>query len=327
MKLLLKQVIQSIMISVVIPGIMFSAVSKLSAQPFEPQVIWPQASIQPTAEAILPVYIPVLQKSGETVQMELEAYVCGAVLGEMPASFEMEALKAQAVAARTYALRCGLDGVHPENAVCKEYSCCQSYCDPEGYIKAGGKQSNLDKIRSAVEQTRGIVATYNGKLIFAAYFASSGGSTEDAVSVWGRAFPYLKPVDSPGEKDEAYQNSKVTFSATTFCNKLGVKLSGSPKNWFGKVTYTDGGGVASIVIGGKSYSGVKIRSLLGLRSTVFTVSATDTTVEFRTNGYGHRVGMSQYGADAMALSGCGYDEIIQHYYSGVELRKYPFSAD
>ena len=316
------------MVTLVVPGILFSSVSKLPLQPVAPSEGMQSAVTVPNAQ--IPqnkIMIAVLQKDGGILDMELEEYVCGVVLGEMPASFETEALKAQAVAARTYALRCASDGVHKQNAVCKDHTCCQNYCDPWGYLQSGGSQTNLDKITEAVEQTRGQVATFNGRLIFATYFASSGGSTEDAVAVWGNSFPYLVAVDSPNEGDTGYQNYKVTFSAKSFQSKLGVTLSGTPKTWFGKITRTEGGGVAKITIGGKNYTGVKLRNLLGLRSTNFTVSATDSAVTFTTNGYGHRVGMSQYGADAMAAAGADYKQILTHYYTGIVLETYPLKRD
>ena len=128
-----------------------------------------------------PVYIAVIEKDGTVTDMELEKYIWGVVLGEMPASFELEALKAQAVAARTYALRCMEDGVHEGGAVCKDYTCCQNYCDPTRYVVSGGLEEYAQRVWDAVDQTKGVVATYRGKLIFAVYFASSGGHTEDAV--------------------------------------------------------------------------------------------------------------------------------------------------
>lgn len=327
LKTLFKQLIQAIMVSVVMPGMMFSTVTYLPTQPFLPQTSISQPTVQTPVEEDVPVLIHVLQKNGQVQDMELEAYVCGVVLGEMPASFEMEALKAQAVAARTYAVRCAADGVHKDNAVCVAHTCCQNYCDPEAYIQSGGRQEYLERVKNAVAQTAGTVAVYNGKPIFAAYFASSGGSTEDAAAVWGNAFPYLQSVESPGEGDKAYQNCKVTFTPADLQFKLGIQLAGSPKTWFGPAVYSNGGGVKTITIGGKTYTGVKLRSLLGLRSTVFTVKATDTAVVFTTNGYGHRVGMSQYGAEAMALTGATYDAIIRHYYRGVDLVKYPIATD
>ena len=320
----------SFVLSILIPGMLFSALpDKSIVKTFpvtnETAPILPQISVEvkPDPEEE-PVYIPVLQKNGTVEQTELEYYVWGVVLGEMPASFEPEALKAQAVAARTYALRCMEDGVHPENAVCKEHSCCQSYCDPREY---GGSKEYAQKVRLAVQQTRGMVVTYLQRPIFAAYFASSGGCTEDAVAVWGRSFPYLKSVESLGESDKSYQNTVVTFTAGQFQQKLGGKIEGKPSQWFGKVTYTAGGGVRTMMIGGETYTGVQLRKLLGLRSTLFTVKVKGEQIVITTNGYGHRVGMSQYGAQAMALDGCDYQEILMHYYQGVGIQKYPLSGD
>ena len=326
---MLKRMIVSLLLGTMLPGLLFSHIPayKTEVEPISKTetVTLPQISteVAPAGEEE-PIYIPVLQKDGSVEQMELEYYVWGAVLGEMPASFELEALKAQAVAARTYALRCMKDGVHKENEVCRDYSCCQSYCDPKDY---GVTKEYARKVRLAVEQTKGIVATYNGRPIFAAYFASSGGSTEDALAVWGSSFPYLKGVDSPGETDKAYQNTTVTFTAAQFQQKLGGKIEGKPAQWFGKVTYTSGGGVDTILIGGVKYSGVKLRKLLGLRSTMFTIKVSGEKITIITNGYGHRVGMSQYGAQAMAIGGHDFESILKHYYQGITLEKYPFSDD
>ena len=323
MKILRKPLLCAILFAAVLPGMLFShipAPRAVVAEPLPtPAVTTTQPATTPT-KTEHPRLIPILNGDGTVTEMELEEYVCGVVLGEMPASFEPEALKAQAVAARTYALRCSADGVHPKNAVCKEHTCCQNYCDPEGYLRSGGKQKNLDKIRAAVEATAGQAVYYKDRPIFAAYFASSGGQTEDAVAVWGSNMPYLVSVTSEGEKDTAYQNYKMTFTPKVFQQKLGVTLTGSPTKWFGRVTYTAGGGVEKMVIGGKTYTGVKLRSLLGLRSTKFTVKATENTIVFTTEGYGHRVGMSQYGADAMAAAGKTYKEILAHYYSGTVIR-------
>lgn len=147
--------------------------------------------------------------------------------------------------------------------------------------------------------TSGWVLTYEGELIEATYFSCSGGSTEDAAAVWGTEFPYLQAVASPGEEKAAHYTDTVRLSAEAFQDALGVTLSGSPGSWFRDVTYTDGGGIDTIVIGGTSYKGTSLRSALGLRSTAFSISTTEDTVTITTRGYGHRVGMSQYGADAM----------------------------
>ena len=155
----------------------------------------------------------------------------------------------------------------------------------------------------------------------ATYFSSAGNMTEDAVAVWGNAFPYLVSVESP-EGDDPFDGQTVTFTAEKFQSLLGVTLKGKPSSWFGAVMYTVGGGVDKIRIGGTLYKGTEIRSKLGLRSTDFTVTTTDTEVTFTTNGNGHRVGMSQYGAQALAQEGEDYLQILYHYYTGTQIGQY-----
>ena len=257
--------------------------------------------------------IPV--RTDDSLEMQdLEAYLVGVVLAEMPASFEPDALKAQAVVARTYTVRANTTGgKHGDGSVCTDYACCQAYMDPAEYLQRGGTQENLRKIQSAVWDTQGQILTYEGKLIEATYFSCSGGSTEDAVAVWGTDYPYLQAVDSPGEEHAAHYTDSVSFTPNQFQSAMGVSLSGEPGTWFGEVTYTTGGGVDTMVIGGKTYRGTELRQKLGLRSTAFSVSV-EETITITTKGYGHRVGMSQYGADAMALDGKDYTQILAHYY-------------
>ena len=278
---------------------------------------------EPVPETVTPepanrYEVPV--RTGDTVtQQDVEDYLVGVVLAEMPASFELEALKAQAVVARTYTMRAASTvGKHGDGSVCTDYACCQAYIDPAEYIHKGGTKESLEKIKTAVRDTAGEVLTYEGKLIEATYFSCSGGSTEDAVAVWGNDYPYLQAVDSPGEEHAAHYTDTVSFTPKQLQSALGVTLSGSPEEWFGTVTYTEGGGVDTIQIGGKAYRGTQLRQLLSLRSTAFTVSVGED-ISFTTKGFGHRVGMSQYGADAMALSGKGYEEILTHYYQGTVL--------
>lgn len=264
--------------------------------------------------------IPVLTEDG-MVEMELESYVLGVVLAEVPSSFAPEALKAQAVAARTAALYICQSSRH-DGAVCVSYGCCQAYISRENYFAIGGDEKRLEIVWSAVEATAAQVMTYEGDLICAAYFSCSGGSTEDAVAVWGSDVPYLQAVESPGEEFASVFSDCFVFTAEQFQQALCVRLDGLPESWFGEVTYTDGGGVATMTIGGVAYRGTTLRTLLRLRSTAFTVRVEGDTVFIETRGYGHRVGMSQYGAQAMALSGSGYGEILCHYYLGAELSDY-----
>ena len=268
------------------------------------------------------VVIPVLLEAHTLRMMELDEYLLGVVLAEMPADFELEALKAQAVAARTCALQCTREGVkHPGGAVCADSKCCQAYMEPAAYLNVGGSAENVDKVRRAVEETTGEILTYQGELIQATYFSCSGGRTEDAVAVWGADVPYLKSVDSPGEEHADIYANSVTFSSESFSACLGRTLSGKCADWLGAVTYTRGGGVATMVIAGKTYTGTELRELLSLNSTAFQMEADGDWITVTTSGKGHRVGMSQYGADAMAKNGSTYEGILAYYYRGTRIDK------
>lgn len=317
LNLIIKQLLQSVLMGAVLPAVAFSMVSGVSVK--DPAVP-PSTNEKRYAQSL---QIPVLQKDGGVETMELEAYITNVVLGEVSSGFHVEALKAQAVAARTYTLRCIESGnKHEESAVCTDYHCCQAYQAPEEYLKEGGTQEGLRKVENAVEATASEVLCYNDVLITATYFASSGGLTEDAEEVWGQSYPYLKPVSSPGEEECGYFSQQTTLSPQELQELLGVSLTGKPPSWFGMVTYTEGGGVDLMRIGGKLYTGVELRQLLGLRSTVFEVTPTDEVILIETKGYGHRVGMSQHGANSMASAGSTYQEILSHYYIGTTLQQY-----
>ena len=255
-------------------------------------------------------------------QMDMDEYLTGVVLAEMPAFFEPEALKAQAVAARTYARKAAVTGgKHGDGSVCTDYTCCQAYLSPEEYLEKGGIRDDIQKVRSAVLDTSGYVLTYNGELIEAVYFSCSGGKTEDAAAVWGTDYPYLRSTDSPGEEGAAFYSDTKVFTPEEFENALGIVLSAEPAQWFGEVTRTAGDGVDTMEIGGLKFSGVELRTALGLRSTAFTITVQENMIQVETLGYGHRVGMSQYGADAMAAAGSDYQQILSHYYPGTVLEK------
>lgn len=258
--------------------------------------------------------------------MDLENYVINVILGEISPNFHEEAIKAQAVAARTYALRCMEVGAkHEQRAVCTDHRCCQAYREPEAYLESGGTRGELAKVKRVVAETASEVLYYDGALICATYFASSGGATEDAQEVWGQSYPYLKPVDSPGEEGCGYFSQETSYTPQELQELLGVSLAGKPPSWFGMVTHTAGGGVDMMRIGGRLYTGVELRRILGLRSTAFQVVPTDEVILIKTLGYGHRVGMSQHGANAMAQNGSTYDKILTHYYPGTTLRQYVYT--
>ena len=288
----------------------------------------PKETVFPTESSASAVEITVLKESGRVTKMDLDTYLTGVLLAEMPASFQVDALMAQAVVARTYALRCQ-DGKskHESAAVCTDSACCQGYCSQSEYISDGGTDDDLKKVRSAVRMTKDLVLTYEGSLIDATYFSCSGGSTEDAVAVWGADIPYLRATDSPGEEDAAYFTDTVSFSKEDFCRILNLEPEGEPDSWFGQAVYTAGGGVDEILICDAVFRGTQLRKLLDLRSTAFTVSTADDMITFHTRGYGHRVGMSQHGADAMAESGSDFEEILYHYYQGTELQQYAIDKE
>ena len=263
--------------------------------------------------------LTVVNRAGNLQQLTLREYLVGVVLAEMPADFEPEALKAQAVVARTYTRKRMEGSKHGEAAVCMDPGCCQGWRSGEDYLEAGGREQSLNKVRSAVIETDGLVLRWEGRLIDATYFSCSGGTTEDAVAVWGQDVPYLQSVESPGEEDAPRFTDSVSFYPAEFAGKLGLSSEGAPDGWFGTVTYTDGGGVETMVIRGKTFTGTQLRSRLGLRSTAFEIAVSEKAITITTRGFGHRVGMSQYGAQAMAQSGSTYGEILAHYYTGTEL--------
>jgi stage II sporulation protein D len=189
-------------------------------------------------------------------------------------------------------------------------------------LQQGGRPEDVEKIRSAVFDTSGQVLTYQGELIEATYFSCSGGRTEDAQAVWGTEVPYLKSVKSPGEEGATHYVDSKQFSAAEFSSKLGLSETQTIK--MGTPEYTAGGGISYLDINGQRFTGTQLRKLLKLRSTAIYITLVGKTVTITTKGYGHRVGMSQYGADAMAISGATYDQILQHYYSGVELIPFVF---
>lgn len=307
----IKEILLSAFLGLIVPGILLSGTKMPDEKPEAPT----QAVTEPShAKSTLTMHL--LMPDGTVQDMDMDDYLVGVVLAEMPASFETEALKAQAVVARTYTLKCIQSGAKHDGSVCTDFACCQAYIAEGDY---GGGYENLEKVRGAVLATSGQVLTYQGNLIEATYFSCSGGTTEDAVAVWGTDFPYLRSVESPGEEHATHYSDTVSFTAEAFQDALGQKISGSVKSWFGFTTYTAGGGVNTMRIGGVDYKGTELRTRLGLRSTAFEVSVSEDTITVTTKGYGHRVGMSQYGADAMAVSGSTYEEILAHYYQGTVL--------
>lgn len=268
-----------------------------------------------------------IQDGGTTEQMTLERYLTGVVRGEMPASFEMEALRAQAAAERSYVyyqLSAGRKDAHPDADFCTDHTCCSAYLsETAAREKWGGDFAPWNtRVEQAVSDTDGQVVLYKGRPILAVFHSSSAGRTAAAGDVWSGDLPYLVSVDSPeGEETVPNYYSTVTFTAAEVKEKLlaahpELKLSGTPDRWFGAAAENGSGRVETVSVGGTDIEGTELRRIFGLRSACFTVAADSESVTFRVTGYGHGVGMSQYGANQLAREGKTWQEILEWYYTG-----------
>lgn len=264
--------------------------------------------------------------------MSLEDYIFSVVSAEMPASYETEALKAQAVAARTFSCYCILHrgcGSNDEADVCTNSQCCQAYADTDKLKQNWGDnyEKNAQKIRSAVEETKSMVMLYEGKPIEALFHACSGGSTENSENVFSAARPYLRAVVSQNEVGSR-QNGEVRLSLADLIEKVNkaypkakLKMDGLIEQ-VGIVSTFPSGRVENLKIGETNITGKQTRKLFGLDSTMFIIMFTDDEIVFMTKGYGHGVGMSQSGANGMAKDGEKYEQILLHYYTGVTISEY-----
>ena len=274
---------------------------------------------------------------GAARSIQLEEYVAGVVAAEMPARYHPEALACQAVAARTFAIRrciaLGGNGcpAHPGCDLCADSACCQGYLTPAAQRdKWPGEYSAMAaRVESAVRVTAGQILTWEGMPIEVLYHASSGGATEDAAAVFSGSQPYLISVDSPGEEGYAGFETRTTFSREDAAALLtaafpgcGVTAEALPHQLELRSS-TASGRVDTVAVGSAVISGTLLRQALGLRSTLCTWDFDDTGVTFTTRGYGHGVGMSQAGAQAMAASGSTCAEILAHYYPGTHLSLLP----
>ena len=262
---------------------------------------------------------------GDTVQeLTLGDYLWGVVAAEMPASFEEEALKAQAVAARTYTV---YKLLHPTGAheadLCSDTGCCQAWISVEDRMEKWGADAETlaAKVTQAVTETDGMTVCYEGQPIQAVFHAASDGTTRSAQEVWGADVAYLQSVSSPeGEEVPNYystvQVSAADFSAALAGANLGCDLSGPVEGWIGEIRYDEAGLSEAVVIGGAEVPTATLRTLFSLRSSSLSLEAAGDTVTFYVTGYGHGVGMSQYGANALASQGKGWQEILTWYYSG-----------
>ncbi len=265
----------------------------------------------------------------QRTEMRLFDYLCGVVAAEMPALYNVEALKAQAVAAFTYFAKRAESGeeseAHAGCAVCTSSSHCSAFINEERQKERWGENYGVyrTKIEEAVRAVYGKVITYGGKAIDALYFARSSGKTESAADVWGNHYDYLTAVNSEVDESGSGFVSEVVMSLSEFEEKFKEKYpNASESGIFTDVARSGSGGVLTAKVLGVTVTGRELRSLYSLNSTNFTVSEQDGNITFTVKGKGHGVGMSQYGANAMAKLGYGWEEIIKHYYTGVEISNY-----
>lgn len=270
------------------------------------------------------------KKTGEVEQVNLDEYLCNVVSAEMPANYEIEALKAQAIVARTYTIYKILNKKHDTADICDDSTCCQAWVDKETRFsrwEESKRESNWEKIQKCVQETQGQIITYQNQPINAFFHANSGGKTELPVNVWGgTGLPYLQVVETAGEEGYKQYESEVELTQDELIEKLKTKYSDISIDFSNQedlkiLEYTDSGRVKTVKFGNHEISGVETRTLLGLKSTNFEISKENDKIKFTVKGYGHGVGMSQTGADAMAKQGKKYKEIINHFYSGIEIKE------
>ena len=261
------------------------------------------------------------ESDNKIISVPIEEYVVGVVAGEMPIEFSMEALKAQAVAARSYVM------VQAERNIKNDYDVVdtvmnQVYLDKD-YLMTVWKDSytdNINRIKIAVLSTKGEYISYDGKVAEALFFSTSPGVTENSEDVFSNYAPYLRSVESNWDQVSPVYVTNKTFSLDEFYNLLGLKYD---DNLSIEVTdSTPTGRIKKIRINEMEFLGSAVCSRLGLRSTFFEIIKEGTKIIIKNKGYGHGVGMSQYGAEGMAEAGYNYIDILKHYYTGIEIKKF-----
>ncbi len=267
--------------------------------------------------------------TGEVENIDLDTYLYGVVSSEMPANFEMEALKAQAVVARTYTIyQIKNGGKHQGIAdMCDSANCCQAWISKENRLlrwEENLREEYWNKIVRAVNETKGKFVLYNGEPINALFHSNSGGSTELSINVWGGDFPYFQTVETVGEEAYSSYNSEVEMSKDELIKRMlekypKFKIDFKNQECIKILEYTDSMRVKKIKIGNTEISGVEARVLFELKSAKFNFEILENSIKFKVVGYGHGVGLSQCGSDALAKQGKKYDEIIKYYYKDIEI--------
>lgn len=335
---------QSIAVSAVLLAALFLLPLAVVAPFSVPAQAAPEALLTaaPQAPAALPeaagetFTLRVLQ-GGQVTEMGLEDYLVGVVRAEMPASFEPDALKAQAAAARTYTLyKMRTGSSHADAAdICTDSTCCQAYIEETAALANWGEQAEeyREKTVRAVAETAGQVILYGGEPVLAVFHSSSAGLTRPAGEVWSSDLPYLQAVSSAETGTEVPDYySRAEFSAEGFKKAVlaaypEADLSGSIGSWLKNAQRDAAGSVQSVEVGGLTLRGNSLRTALGLRSACFEWDVQDGRIVFYVTGYGHGVGLSQYGANQMAKAGADWRDILLHYYSGVTVGAYDFTND
>lgn len=276
--------------------------------------------------------------TGEVENISVFDYLCGVLAAEMPVTYEPEALKAQTIAAFSYTVyrmegelaRPGLIPEHKGAYVCTDYRHCKSYLSKSDALKKWGQawfDKYWGKIENAVEAVENIVLTYEGMPVNAVFHSISPGDTECALDVWGADIPYLVSVESRQDTSAPDYTTSRSFTDTEFAETLtkanpSANFSGDASGWLGPAEYTSANGVKQITLGGEAFKGTELRELFGLRSQSFTLSYENGSFIFNVKGYGHGVGMSQYGANELAKEGKSFEEILKWYYTGVSVSEY-----
>ncbi len=306
-----------------------SPVSAPESEPVETAAAAPDAPSAAHGKPDSSMRLRVLH-GGSIEEMGMDDYLRGVLRAEMPASFEPEALKAQAIAARTYTLykmRAGPIANHPDADACDDINCCKAYKTAEDAAADWGGMALYyeEKLARAVRETDGQAVLYGGEPILAVFCSSTAGHTQNAGAVWQSDLPYLQSVTSP-ENEALVPNyySVETFSAERFRALFlaaypEAKLSGAVTDWITDIARSDAGFVTTLCVGGVTVRGNELRTLLSLRSPSFTVEADADALTFHVTGYGHGVGMSQYGANALAAQGMRAEEILAHYFTGAHV--------
>ena len=268
------------------------------------------------------------KNTNEVEEVPIDTYLCNVVSAEMPADYEKEALKAQAIVARTYTIYKIQNKKHENADICDDSSCCQAWVSKETRLSRWDedkRESKWPKIEECVNETKGKIITYEGKPINAFFHSNSGGKTEIPVNVWGgTGYPYLQVVETAGEEGYDQYESEVSLTKEELIDKLETKYSDISIDFNNQddikiLEYTNSGRVKTVKFGNHNLSGVEARTLLGLRSTNFEISRDGDNIKFTVKGYGHGVGMSQTGADSLAKEGKNCFDIINHFYIGVQI--------